>query len=119
MRLPEPWSPAQPCCPGGTDLGEEQVAALIAGQHVIHQHRGPCAVLAQPNLVGTLGAQCPGDHHPLHQLWPLGQHGQGTQEPAGQAGRPQRGTGGQRQLSCPATPRWEGVRQGMGYGLGA
>lgn len=62
-------------------LGEEEAAGLIAGQHVVHQHRRPRAVLAEPHLVGALRTQAARDHHPLNQVWPLGQHRQGTQEP--------------------------------------
>lgn len=96
MSLPLPLElcpppPGIPLPSGATDLREEEVPALIARQHVVHQHRGPRAVLAEPHLVGTLGAQCPGDHHPLHQLWPLSQHGQGAQEPADRTGRSQQG----------------------------
>merc|ERR1711884_1002448 len=37
-------------------LGVDQLAALVAGEQVIQQHRGPAPVLAQPDLVGALPA---------------------------------------------------------------
>lgn len=67
--------------PHFSDLGKEQVTIVIAGQHVIHQHRRPRPVFTQSYLVGPFMAYAPGDHHPLHQLWTLGQYCQRTQEP--------------------------------------
>lgn len=64
------------------DLWKEEVAVFVAGKHVVHQHRRPRPVLAQPHLVGSLGADGAGDHHSLHQLGTLSQHRQRTQEPA-------------------------------------
>lgn len=63
-------------------LREEEVAIIIAGQHIVHQHGRPRPVFTQPDLVGPLWADGPGDHNPLHQLWTLSQHRQRTQEPA-------------------------------------
>ena len=37
-------------------LGVDQLAALVAGEQVVQQHRGPAPVLAQPDLVGALPA---------------------------------------------------------------
>lgn len=64
MSLPLPLqhcppAPSTSLPPRAADLREEEVSTLIARQHVIHQHRGPRAILAQPHLVGTLGAQSP------------------------------------------------------------
>lgn len=95
---PPPLPACHPPARAPTHLGEEQEAGLVAGQHVVHQHCCPCAVLAQPHLVGTLCTQAACDHHPLNQVRPLSKHCQRTQEPARD-----RGSGGAR----PARPGWE------------
>lgn len=62
-------------------LRVHQMPPLVARQQIIHQHRRPLPVLAEAHLVRTLAAYLLGHQHLLHQILPLGQHGQGAEQP--------------------------------------
>uniref|UniRef100_A0A182QCN2 Uncharacterized protein n=1 Tax=Anopheles farauti TaxID=69004 RepID=A0A182QCN2_9DIPT len=81
-------------------LRVDEVAPFVARQQIVDEDGGPAAVLAQLHLVRTLRADLLRQQHLLHEVLPLGENGEGAEQPAvaehaladvGRQGRPEDG----------------------------